>query len=528
MRARLLALLVLLAFTASCARTAADIQRDYARETLAPRSFHVNTDTARPALQRRLHVRAWANNDYRKQNLRWEQRIRDQLGRANTILQAQFGMELVIDSVAAWEHDTPDDAVLDASLAALMQHDAADDANWVLGFVGARSFNTDWHHLGQAKSPGKHMVLRGTQNVRQRDWLDKRLEALPEKERDQLWKEMRLHTETLLVLHEWAHTLGSPHDGNGDYIMSPTYDPQIVQFSPASIEVIRLGLEHLNQPGREAEAAWQAARTAAIAAHPGAFQQEGAAPPVRPEAPKPAQLAKPARFNRVVEAQRLLRVGKRDEAEALLDAALANATVETEPDLLRALASVLLEAGRLTAAETIAAQLGFAPEGLTLRGQITRQRRVVGLQPGALPEHDEPAYGQRFEKARAALSGPNAPDGEAFHRDYPKVAGSVALQCALALNSRGGAQRGKKLCDAALQLWPETVLAHQGLVALARSHRDAADAVQHLETLLDLIPDFEPTWLELARALKDAGQPQKLGELAKRYATSFGKPLAVE
>ena len=72
------------------------------------------------------------------------------------------------------------------------------------------------------------------------------------------------------------------------------------------------------------------------------------------------------------------------------------------------------------------------------------------------------------------------------------------------------------------------MLAHQGLVALARSHRDAADAVQHLETLLDLIPDFEPTWLELARALKDAGQPQKLGELEKRYATAFGKPLAVE
>lgn len=34
--------------------------------------------------------------------------------------------------------------------------------------------------------------------------------------------------------------------------------------------------------------------------------------------------------------------------------------------------------------------------------------------------------------------------------------------------------------------------------------------------------------MELAQALKDGGQLAKLGELAKRYAAAFGKPLVVE
>ena len=523
-----IAILLLLALAlAACARTAADIQRDYVKETLAPRQLEVNQDAPRPALQRRLHLRAFADNDYRKQNFHWEQRIRAQVGRANAILQAQFGAELVVDAVLPWEHDTPDDATLDASLAALEKLDRAEGVDYDVGFVGARSFSHDWHHMGMARTPGRHMVLRGTTNVGQRDALDKRLQYITEQERDKVWKDIRLHEETLLLLHEWAHALGALHDGNGDFVMSPLYDAHIANFSPPSVEVIQLGLARQGQGDLAADKGWQAARAAVIAAHPRAFQDVVVTPEVAPSRPGTSAAE---RFNAVVDAQKLLRSGQIDAAQTQLQASFqaATATGETDAKLLQALATVLLEAGRLTAAETIAAQLGFAPEGLALRARVLRQRRVIGLQPGAVADADEPRYGRDYAHVRDEVAAKRADAADGLLREFPRPAGGLALQCVAVLNTRGGATRGKKLCEAALERWPETLLAHQALASLARAHGDLKTAIAHLRAVVELVDDFEPAWQELANALAADGQKQARDELAARFAKNFAKPLPTE
>ena len=60
-------------------------------------------------------------------------------------------------------------------------------------------------------------------------------------EREALFRERRLHKETAVFLHEWAHTLGAFHDRTVDWLMSRTYDEHQALFSESTVGLLRGG-----------------------------------------------------------------------------------------------------------------------------------------------------------------------------------------------------------------------------------------------------------------------------------------------
>jgi tetratricopeptide (TPR) repeat protein len=289
-----------LAALAGC-RTRADIQRDYAR-TLAPAPLRAPlTDPDRPV--RAYPVRILLGDDYAAETLTARERIAAQLSRANALLEAQFRIRLEVTEVREWKRRAGSRSIYEA-LDALAAEDAAEDVAWVIGFLGstgeAGSGAPD--QLGAARVFGKHLVLRKMGSVEERSTIDGALDALSVKERADLLRDRQLHQETTVLLHEWAHTLGGPHDGKGEWIMSAVHDSRISAFSPESVRVLAIGLAHLQSrdPGRflswaqayreEAErgrgTAWDQATYAEMVAL--AARVEASPPPVAREPRKPA------------------------------------------------------------------------------------------------------------------------------------------------------------------------------------------------------------------------------------------------
>jgi hypothetical protein len=118
---------------------------------------------------------------------------------------------------------------------------------------------------------GRHFVLRAMQSRADADGFAVSFDALSPAERADFLRELRVHRETAVLLHEWAHTLGAVHECTGKSLMAPRYSVLQAEFSPESLPVIRAGLAHRGTRGIEARRAWaeayrRAARNMADAA----------------------------------------------------------------------------------------------------------------------------------------------------------------------------------------------------------------------------------------------------------------------
>jgi len=241
---------------ASCAgwRSPKDVQRDYARSL---RPAEVAPEAPAPGVPiRTLRARAYVDREYRAQTLRWSQRIEQQVARANRVLEAQFGARLELVEVREWERAdrTGELPVAMAELAAL---DPGSDVDWVIGFVSSLPvFSASHEQLGLAQLFGRHMVLRGMDSLAEAQAASEALDLLSEDERQDLLRARRVHKETFVLLHEWAHTLGAFHERNPASILSPAYDKSQSGFSPASREVVALGLRTRESRDGSVRAAW--------------------------------------------------------------------------------------------------------------------------------------------------------------------------------------------------------------------------------------------------------------------------------
>ncbi len=130
-----------------------------------------------------------------------------------------------------------------------MELDPAADVDWVLGFVASLDvFSAAQEQLGIAPYFGRHLVLRGMFSAAETDAIDRALNLLSESERTSLARERRLHKETAVLLHEWAHTLGAFHERSPRWLMSPIYDTSQSAFSAESARIVGLGLEFRGAP----------------------------------------------------------------------------------------------------------------------------------------------------------------------------------------------------------------------------------------------------------------------------------------
>jgi tetratricopeptide (TPR) repeat protein len=248
-------LLALAAVAAACYKSPRDLQRDYA-QSLRPAPIGQSRATG-PV--RSLRVRVYADPEYQAQTPRWTDRIRAQIARADGAIEADFGVRLEVESIRTWKRAERFEG-LEKALGDLATADPGADVDWVIGFAPALTFASAAHEqLGMAAVFGRHLVLRGMFSLEETRALETVLDQLPFEEREALLRERRLHKETAVLLHEWAHTLGAFHEHEPGSLMSPMYEPSQSGFSPPIVRLLRPALEQRNARDGEGLSRWAAA-----------------------------------------------------------------------------------------------------------------------------------------------------------------------------------------------------------------------------------------------------------------------------
>ncbi len=191
-------------------------------------------------------VRAWVDLDYRDQVVDWHVRVASQVARASARTRAALNVELKLVSIEPWDH-RGDREPLEAALGTLERRDGAGDADLALGFVSGLPVLTDAHEkLGLARLLGRHAVLRAVDAAE----------------------------EATLLLHEWAHVLGAPHDLDADSLLTARASPQRTQFAQGTLALLASSLAQRDaKVERPTLARSLAARLRG--ATPGAWEPEG-------------------------------------------------------------------------------------------------------------------------------------------------------------------------------------------------------------------------------------------------------------
>lgn len=250
-------LTLLLLGGSGCVKRPVDYEREYAR-TLAPKRLENTSAQASSGPRRTLRVRIYADADYRAQVLRWEPAIEAQLRRASEVVGGPLGVVFEVDSTRVWKRPgTTQD--LESALKELEALDRGEDVDLVIGLVSALPvFTVSHHELGLARMFGRHCVLRGMDSPEEYKAFLEIFPHLPDSEREALYRERKLHKETSVLLHEWAHTLGVFHVQDSRWMMHPGYEPSQAAFAPQTLQHMALSLHHLPQARRsqEAQQAW--------------------------------------------------------------------------------------------------------------------------------------------------------------------------------------------------------------------------------------------------------------------------------
>ncbi len=230
--------LALVTALAACTPRYVQVQRKALDKELpatleAPTKYEGTIRTAR--------VRVWADADYRAQNLRWRQGFGDELDYANQLLEPMLGLRLEAE-FKEWDRRAPDVSLRD-SVAALAELDDGADVTWVIGLTSALPLvSTSTDELGVSEVLGTHMVLRGYSDLAERKAFARAFPDLDESERDEVHDARRRHKQTVLLVHELAHTLGAMHETDPNWIMHPVYRAEQASISDRNRELMLIAL----------------------------------------------------------------------------------------------------------------------------------------------------------------------------------------------------------------------------------------------------------------------------------------------
>ncbi|MBZ0238012.1 MAG: hypothetical protein K8M05_37210 [Deltaproteobacteria bacterium] len=200
---------------------------------------------------RELKVRVYVDEDFRAQTLRWKQQIEEQFDDANQFLVPALGIRLEIVSYTPWPHRSAS-LSMEALGRALEAHDAGDDVAWVVGYVSSLSIaSTSFEQLGIAHLLGKHVVVRGYAENGEKQLLAEAFPKVPGDERARAHEARRRHKQTVILIHEIAHTLGAIHERDESWIMHPSYAVAMSQFSDRSRELMQIAIDERLKPQAE-------------------------------------------------------------------------------------------------------------------------------------------------------------------------------------------------------------------------------------------------------------------------------------
>lgn len=109
---------------------------------------------------------------------------------------------------------------------------------------------------------------------------------------------------------------------------------------------------------------------------------------------------------------------------------------------------------------------------------------------------------------------------------FPKAPGLQVIGCEL--EARQGHQKeAREQCTRALATYDELVRAHQLLGFMEARAGNTAAAVQHLLRAVELDPDLESAWSDLAKLYMYDKNGNALAALREAYKTKFGKDMPV-
>ncbi len=192
---------------------------------------------------RTVKIRVLADEEFRAQNVRWQQTFQELLDHANEITTTQFGVRFEAE-YKSWDYRSAPGDRLELKLAALGAADAGSDVFAVVGLTGSLSLVAEsFDQLGVASLPGKHIVLRGYHDHGERAMFDKAFKDLDEPQRDALHRARRRHKTVAVFLHELGHNLGAAHRDQPNTLMNPLYSVKSSTFDAASRDTIQITLD---------------------------------------------------------------------------------------------------------------------------------------------------------------------------------------------------------------------------------------------------------------------------------------------
>ena len=236
-------------------------QRAAAVERAKPAELRAGTETEIPASAsaRVLRVRAHATARHAAEVVDWPKQLAQALDAAGEILAPTLAIRLTVVSTATWAPRGGEEN-LSARLDELVALDDGHDVDWVIGLLGSLPrLEMSYHHLGMARMPGKHLVMRTMNDAREHEAIDKGFTWLDAREKSELYKSRKRHKSTTVLLHELGHTLGVPHEVDAESVMAPRYDAKVSGFSSAALGLMRMTLAHRADPSVQTEHAYLAA-----------------------------------------------------------------------------------------------------------------------------------------------------------------------------------------------------------------------------------------------------------------------------
>jgi predicted Zn-dependent protease len=541
-------------FLVSACRSARDIERDDLRENLTPTPLEASTAaTASTAADRRpakrLLVRLYADEDAQRSAVGWQIKAHRRIESANVFLRARFGVELSVVEALPWPgtHRTED---LEAVLGALESFDPAADVDLLIAMTTALPIvSSTEEQLGRARLFRPHVVLRGFDDLREVEALARRLQHLPEEERDALYEARLEHKAAVVLLHEIGHALGADHDDDEDSIMNPLYGPHRARFNePAAAKIARRLAQirerrsapsHrvLVRPNADPEAAW--AELAPLAKEqPDALDVQRAACALAAElgrmedllstCARAASLAPDDPLPRLREAWARSRRGEGDRAYQLLveaDRLLLDDAPAEQRILLGGL-YLALDAPSLAEHAAAAAKEALPEEARPILDEARARRARIGL-TGVAPERER-EYIARLGRVRTDLGAGRfavAEKGAAeLGAAFPGAAGAALLLCEKQAEARRFAA-AEPHCKAAIARDPRAVRPRAVLGFLSLALGRARAAIAPLEAAIALDPDQRDLWPMLATAYRLVGLGRAKEALASRFRQRFGEPL---
>jgi len=270
-------------------------------------------------------IRVWADQQYRTQNRNWQKSFEDPLGLANLVITPIFGLRLVAEYVV-WDRYEPGSTLAD-DMAALQEQDPGNDVFAVVGLTSSLPLvSSTFEQLGLGALGGRHIVLRGYNDLEERKMYANAFPDLRAEERELALEHLRHHKTAVVLLHELGHVLGVDHETDSTTIMNASYSNHATAFSPHARAVM---LHSVDQRLHRKSDAPEVATAPTTPTQP-------PSPPPSPSPPSPPTASAPPKVHhapiiiRVTTKGTTIVDGKLLEAEAL--DALLKATFAEDPE----------------------------------------------------------------------------------------------------------------------------------------------------------------------------------------------------